>query len=260
MSFENLKIETTDGIAVVTVNRPDKLNALNARTIEELDQAFAALGGDPGVKGVILTGAGEKAFVAGADIAELAAAGPVEAREVGRKGQAVFSRIEALPKPVVAAVNGFALGGGCELALACHVRLASENARLGTPEVKLGLMCGYGGTQRLPRLVGRGRALELLLTGEMIDAAEALRIGLVNRVVPRERLLPEAFALLQKMLANGPVALRYTLEAVAAGLEMPLLEGQRLEATLFGVLCTTEDMKEGTRAFLEKRPPQFKGR
>jgi enoyl-CoA hydratase len=259
MSFENLKIETKDGIAVVTVNRPDKLNALNAHTIEELDLAFAALGGDAGVKGVILTGAGEKAFVAGADIAELAAAGPVEAREVGRKGQAVFSRIEGLPNPVVAAVNGFALGGGCELALACHVRLASENARLGTPEVKLGLMCGYGGTQRLPRLVGRGRALELLLTGEMIDAAEAWRIGLVNRVVPKERLLPEAVALLQRMLANGPVALRYTLEAVAGGLEMPLAEGQRLEATLFGVLCTTEDMKEGTRAFLEKRPPQFKG-
>ncbi|HEY6547113.1 MAG TPA: enoyl-CoA hydratase-related protein, partial [Vicinamibacteria bacterium] len=157
MSFENLKIETTDGIAVVTLSRPEKLNALNGRTIEELDVAFAALATDAGVKGVILTGAGEKAFVAGADIAELAAAGPVEAREVGRKGQAVFSRIESLPKPVVAAVNGFALGGGCELALACHVRLASENARLGTPEVKLGLMCGYGGTQRLPRLVGRGR-------------------------------------------------------------------------------------------------------
>jgi enoyl-CoA hydratase len=259
MSFENLKIETTDGIAVVTLSRPEKLNALNGRTIEELDVAFAALASDAGVKGVILTGAGEKAFVAGADIAELAAAGPLEAREVGRRGQAVFSRIEHLPKPVVAAINGFALGGGCELAMACHVRLASENARLGTPEVKLGLMCGYGGTQRLPRLIGRGRALELLLTGEMIDAAEAFRLGLVNRVVPKERLLPEATALLKKMLANGPVALRYTLEAVAAGLDLPLEEGQRLEATLFGVLCTTEDMKEGTRAFLEKRPPQFKG-
>jgi enoyl-CoA hydratase len=259
MSFDNLTIETTDGIAVVTLSRPEKLNALNGRTIEELDVAFAALASDAGVKGVILTGAGEKAFVAGADIAELAAAGPLEAREVGRRGQAVFSRIEHLPKPVVAAINGFALGGGCELAMACHVRLASENARLGTPEVKLGLMCGYGGTQRLPRLIGRGRALELLLTGEMIDAAEAFRLGLVNRVVPKERLLPEATALLKKMLANGPVALRYTLEAVAAGLDLPLEEGQRLEATLFGVLCTTEDMKEGTRAFLEKRPPQFKG-
>jgi enoyl-CoA hydratase len=160
---------------------------------------------------------------------------------------------------VVAAINGFALGGGCELALACHVRIASEGARLGTPEVKLGLMCGYGGTQRLPRLVGRGPALELLLTGEMVDATEALRLGLVNRVVPKDRLLPEAQALLGKMLANGPVSLRYTLEAVAAGLEMPLDEGQNLEATLFAVLCTTEDMKEGTKAFLEKRPPQFKG-
>jgi enoyl-CoA hydratase len=260
MSFQNLKVETGDGIAVVTVNRPDKLNALNARTIDELESAFTDLGEDAAVGGVVLTGAGEKAFVAGADISELAAAGPREAREVGLRGQAVFSRIEGLGKPVVAAVNGFALGGGCELALACHVRVASENARLGTPEVKLGIMCGYGGTQRLPRLVGRGRALEMLLTGEMIDAVEALRIGLVNRVVPRERLLPEAAALLKKMLANGPLALRYTLEAVAAGLDQPLSEGLRLEATLFSVLCTTEDMKEGTRAFLEKRPPQFKGK
>jgi enoyl-CoA hydratase len=171
----------------------------------------------------------------------------------------VFARIERLGKPVVAAINGFALGGGCELALACHVRIAAEGARLGTPEVKLGLMCGYGGTQRLPRLVGRGRALEVLLTGEMVDAQEAFRIGLVNRVVPKDRLLAEAQALLAKILANGPLSVRYTLEAVAAGLEMPLEEAQNLEATLFGVLCSTEDMKEGTRAFLEKRPAQFKG-
>ena len=259
MTYENLAIETKDGVAVVTVNRHDKLNALNGRTIDELDAAFAALGTDPGVRGVILTGAGEKAFVAGADIAELMTHGPTEARAVALRGQAVFSRIEHLPKPVVAAVNGFALGGGCELALACHIRLASENARLGTPEVKLGLMCGYGGTQRLPRLVGRGRALELLLTGEMIGAEEALRIGLVNRVVPREQLLPEAFSLLGKMLANGPIALRYTLDAVAAGLEMPLAEAQNLEATLFAVLAGTEDMKEGTKAFLEKRKAEFKG-
>ena len=208
---------------------------------------------------MILTGAGDKAFVAGADIAELRALGPVEARAFGRKGQAVFARIEKLPKPVVAAINGFALGGGCELALACHLRLAAEGARLGTPEVKLGLMCGYGGTQRLPRLVGRGRALEILLTGEMIDAPEALRIGLVNRVVAQDKLLPEAEALLRKMLANAPLSLRYTLEAVAAGLEMPLEEGQNLEATLFGLLSTTEDMKEGTTAFLEKRKALFKG-
>jgi enoyl-CoA hydratase len=259
VSYENLKIETKDGVAVVTVSRPEKLNALNARTIEELDLVFAALATDAGVRGVILTGAGEKAFVAGADIAELRALGPVEARAFARKGQAVFTRIEKLGKPVVAAINGFALGGGCELALACHVRLAAEGARLGTPEVKLGLLCGYGGTQRLPRLVGRGRALEILLTGEMIDAQEAWRIGLVNRVVPKDRLLLEAEALLRKMLANAPLSLRYTLEAVSAGSEMPLEEGQDLEATLFGLLSTTEDMKEGTTAFLEKRPAHFKG-
>ena len=259
MTYENLKIETQDGVAVVTVNRPDKLNALNNRTIDDLDLAFTALAADAGVRGVILTGAGEKAFVAGADIAELAALGPVEARAVSLKGQAVFSRIEGLGKPVVAAINGFALGGGCELALACHVRVAAEGARLGTPEVKLGLMCGYGGTQRLPRLVGRGRALEMLLTGEMIDAPEALRIGLVNRVVAKDRLLPEADGLIRKMLANAPLSLRYTLEAVASGLEVPLAEAQRLEATLFGLLSTTADMKEGALAFLEKRPPHFKG-
>jgi enoyl-CoA hydratase len=261
MPYENLNlVAREEGIAVLTVSRPDKLNALNARTVEELDAAFAALGADAEVKGVILTGAGEKAFVAGADIGELARLAPAEARAAARKGQAVLARIERLPKPVVAAINGFALGGGCELALACHVRVASENARLGTPEVKLGLMCGYGGTQRLPRLVGRGRALELLLTGEMVDAQEALRIGLVNRVVPKERLLEEAEALLRKMLANAPVSLRYTLEAVAAGLEMPLEEAQNLEATLFGVLCSSEDREEGTKAFLEKRPARFKGK
>jgi len=260
MSYETLKVETRDGFAVVTVNRPDKLNALNARTLEELGQAVEALAHDAAVGGVILTGAGEKAFVAGADIAELAACGPLEGRRLARRGQGLLDRIEGLGKPVVAAVNGFALGGGCELALACHVRVAAEGARLGTPEVKLGLMCGYGGTQRLARLVGRGRALELLLTGEMVDAQEALRIGLVNRVVPRERLLTEAEALLKKMLANGPLALRATLEAVGAGLDLPLSEGLRLEASLFAMLCASEDMKEGTGAFLEKRPPRFTGR
>ena len=260
LTLENLKVETKDAVAVVTVNRPDKLNALNGRTMDELDATFAALASDAGVRGVILTGAGEKAFVAGADIAELSAQGPTEARQIARKGQAMLLRIERLGKPVVAAINGFALGGGCELALACHLRIAAEGARLGTPEVKLGLMCGYGGTQRLPRLVGRGRALEILLTGEMVDAAEALRIGLVNRVVPKDRLLAEAQALLAKILANGPVAVRYSLEAVAAGLEMPLEEGQNLEATLFAVLATTEDMKEGTKAFLEKRPAKFQGK
>jgi enoyl-CoA hydratase len=260
MTFQNLIVSVQDGVAVVTVNRPDKLNALNDHTVEELDAAFAALASDDAVRGVILTGAGEKAFVAGADIGELSAQSPVQGQDRSRRGQAVLDRIERLGKPVVAAVNGFALGGGCELALACHVRVAAEGARLGTPEVKLGIMCGYAGTQRLPRLVGKGRALEMLLTGEMVDAQEAWRIGLVNRVVPKEKLLAESEALLRRMLANGPLSLRFTLDAVQAGLEMPLPEAQAHEATLFGLICTTEDMKEGTRAFLEKRPPKFQGR
>jgi enoyl-CoA hydratase len=260
MGYENLLLETRDGVAVVTVNRPDKLNALNDKTVAELDAVFRALAEDAAVRGVILTGSGEKAFVAGADIAELSTQSPIDGKERSVRGQRVLDRIERLGKPVIAAVNGFALGGGCELALACHVRLASENAKLGTPEVKLGIMCGYAGTQRLPRLVGRGRALEMLLTGEMVDAQEALRIGLVNKVVPREALLRESEALLRKMLANGPLSLRFTLEAVADGLEMPFDEAQGHEATLFGLICTSDDMKEGTRAFLEKRPAQFKGR
>jgi enoyl-CoA hydratase len=260
MSYQNLLVDARDGVAVVTVNRPDKLNALNDQTVEELDRAFAALGADEAVRGVILTGAGEKAFVAGADIGELSGQSPVAGQDRSRRGQRVLDRIEGLGKPVVAAINGFALGGGCELAMACHVRVAAEGARLGTPEVKLGIMCGYAGTQRLPRLVGRGRALEMLLTGEMVDAQEAWRIGLVNRVVPKDKLLDESHALLRKMLANGPLSLRFTLEAVRAGLETPFPEAQAHEATLFGLICTTEDMKEGTRAFLEKRPPKFQGR
>ena len=260
MAYETLIVETRDGVAFVTINRPDKLNALSDRTMEELDRAFESLAEDAAVRGVILTGAGEKAFVAGADIGELATQSPVEGRERSIRGQRVLDRIEGLGKPVIAAVNGFALGGGCELALACHVRVASESARMGTPEVKLGIMCGYGGTQRLPRLVGKGRALEMLLTGEMVDAPEALRIGLVNRVVPKDKLLAEAEALLRKMLANGPLSLRYVLEAVNGGLEMPLDEAQRAEATLFGLICSTGDMKEGTKAFLEKRPAKFQGK
>jgi enoyl-CoA hydratase len=260
MAYQNLLVETREGITFVTVNRPDKLNALNDRTVEEIDAAFAAVAADPAVRGVILTGAGEKAFVAGADIAELSTQSPVDGKERSIRGQRVLDRIERLGKPVIAAVNGFALGGGCELAMACHVRIASENAKLGTPEVKLGIMCGYAGTQRLPRLVGKGRALEMLLTGEMVDAAEALRIGLVNRVVPREKLLAEAEGLMRKILANGPVSLRFTLEAVNDGLETGFDEAQRQEATLFGLICTTEDMKEGTKAFLEKRPARFQGK
>jgi enoyl-CoA hydratase len=260
MSYQNLLVETRDNVTFVTINRPDKLNALDDRTVEELDAAFTAIGIDPATRGVVLTGSGEKAFVAGADIAELATQSPVDGRERSLRGQRVLDRIERLGKPVVAAINGFALGGGCELAMACHVRVASENAKLGTPEVKLGIMCGYAGTQRLPRLVGKGRALEMLLTGEMVDAAEALRIGLVNRVVPRPSLLAEAEGLLRKMLANGPVSLRFTLDAVADGLEMGFDEAQRNEATLFGLICTTEDMKEGTQAFLEKRPARFQGK
>jgi enoyl-CoA hydratase len=259
-SYENLLVEQRDGVAIVTINRPAKLNALNDKVMEELDACFASLAADDLVRGVILTGAGEKAFVAGADIAELSQQSPVGGKEKSIRGQRVLDRIEGLGKPVIAAVNGFALGGGCELAMACHVRVASENARLGTPEVKLGLMCGYAGTQRLSRLVGKGRALEILLTGEPVDAAEAYRIGLVNRVVPQDKLLAEAESLVRKMIASAPVSLRFTLEAVNAGLEMPFGQAQYLEATLFGLLCTTEDMKEGTTAFLEKRKAKFTGR
>jgi enoyl-CoA hydratase len=260
MAYENLLVEKRDGVAFVTVNRPDKLNALNGRTLEELDAVFSALATDAEVKGVLVTGAGDKAFVAGADIGELAGLDPEAGRSLSERGQRVFDRIEWLGKPVVAAVNGFALGGGCELALACHLRVASETASLGTPEVKLGLLCGYGGTQRLPRLVGRGAALEILLTGERVRADEALRLGLVNRVVGRDALLDEAESLLRKMIANGPLALRATLEAVHGGLDRPLAEAQAGEAQLFGELCGTEDAREGTRAFLEKRAPRFEGK
>lgn len=260
MGYENLQVDHTDGIAVVTVARPSKLNALNGRTLEELQAAFTALGTKQEVRGVVLTGAGEKAFVAGADIEELSGLDAESGRALSERGQQVFDRIEWLGKPVVAAINGFALGGGCELALACHVRIAAENASLGTPEVKLGLICGYGGTQRLPRLIGRGAALEMLLTGERVGAREALRLGLVNRVVPQEELLREARALLRKMIGNGPLALRATLEAVHGGLDRPLSEAQEGEAQLFGELCASADAVEGTRAFLDKRAPRFQGK
>ncbi|MFL5582459.1 MAG: enoyl-CoA hydratase/isomerase family protein [Gemmatimonadaceae bacterium] len=256
MPYSYLTLDVADRIATLTVNRPDKLNALNDATIRELGAAIDELRGREDVGGIILTGAG-RAFVAGADISELAGQTPVEAKARAQRGQEVFRRFETSPKPTVAAVNGFALGGGCELAMSCHVRLASEHAKFGQPEVKLGIGPGYGGSQRLPRLVGRGRALQLLLTGEMIDAQEAYRIGLANRVVPAAELLPAARAMVGAMIANGPLALAVCIEAVNFGLDAPLPDGLNLEANHFGLLSATADMQEGTRAFLEKRAPSF---
>lgn len=254
-----LLFELSDGIARVTIDRPDKLNALNATVISELGDAVTRIETDDAVRGIIVTGSGQKAFVAGADISELAEQGPIDGKARSMVGQLVFRRLERCGKPVVAAVNGFALGGGCELAMACHIRIASEHARFGQPEVKLGIGPGYGGTARLPRLVGKGRALELLLTGAMIDAAEAYRIGLVNRVVPAESLMKAAEAMLRTILENGPLAIRACLEAVDAGLETSLDQALLLEANHFGLLSGTEDMREGTRAFSEKRKAVFKG-
>jgi enoyl-CoA hydratase/carnithine racemase len=259
MSYETLLYEIRAGIAYVTVNRPQKLNALNQKAVHELIDCFERITAAAEARGVILTGAGEKAFVAGADINELAALTPTEARETALRGQALMNRIENLGKPVVAAVNGFALGGGCELAMACSLRIASDNALFGQPEVKLGIIPGYAGTQRLPRLVGKGRALEMILSGEPISAQEAWRIGLANQVVGPSDLIPAAEEAIQKILANGPVAVRYALEAVNRGMEMAETEGEQLEANLFALCCATADMNEGTRAFLEKRPAQFKG-
>jgi enoyl-CoA hydratase len=258
VAYQTLTVTVTDRIATITVNRPDKLNALNDATIVELGQAIEEARTRDDVGGVILTGAG-RAFVAGADISDLAVQSPVQARARSLRGQTIFRRFEACPKPVVAAVNGFALGGGCELAMACHVRVASEAAKFGQPEVKLGTMPGYGGTLRLPRLVGRGRALQLLMTGEIIDAAEALRIGLVNRVVPDAELLSAARTMVEQMLANAPLAIALCLESVDRGLDMPLADGQALEAGFFGLLAATADMSEGVRAFLDKRAPRFSG-
>jgi len=258
MSYDSLLIEDTNGVRWITLNRPDKLNALNRAMVAELDEAVAAAGDDETVYAVVLTGAGEKAFVAGADISELNTLGPVEAKEFALKGQAVFNRVERLRKPVIAAVNGFALGGGCELAMACHIRVASSNAVLGQPEVKLGLIPGYAGTQRMPRLVGKGRALEILLTGRNIAAEEAERIGLVNLVCQPEELAETVAGLLRKILANGPLAVAHCIEAVNHGLDMPFDEGCMLEATLFGVGAASDQMREGTSAFLEKRKAVFR--
>jgi len=259
MAYETLLYDVADGLARITINRPEKLNALNGTVIRELGEVAVAVAADTAVHAVILTGAGPKAFVAGADISELTTQGPMDGKARARAGQLVFRALERLNKPVVAAVNGFALGGGCELAMACHIRIASDTAKFGQPEVKLGLLPGYGGTVRLPRIVGKGRALELLLTGSIIDAAEALRIGLVSRVVPADRLISEAEALVRGIMEQGPLAVRSVLEAVDAGFEMSQEDALLLEANLFGLLSSTDDMREGTRAFLEKRKPAFEG-
>lgn len=258
-SFENLRYAKKNQTAFITINRPKVLNALNALTIQELGRAFQSVRDDDDVRVAIVSGEGEKAFVAGADINELALLDAVDGHALSVRGQVVFSLVESCGKPVIAAVNGFALGGGCELALACTFRIASENARFGQPEVKLGIIPGFGGTQRLPRLVGQGRALQILLTGEMIHAEEALRIGLVNEVLPADELLPRAEALARKIIANAPLATHYCLDAVNKGLNLPLAEGLAYEAAMFGLCSSTADKNEGTEAFLEKRTAQFKG-
>jgi enoyl-CoA hydratase len=258
--MDNVKTENRDGVFVITIDRPKVLNALNAQTVAEIGEAFTAARGDDSVRCVILTGSGEKAFVAGADINELAQMTPITGKAVAEKGQRVFRAIERFPKPVIAAVNGFALGGGCELALACHIRIASEKAQMGLPEVTLGIIPGYGGTQRMARLLGKGKALELILTGDRIGAAEAERIGLVNKVVPPDQLMSAAEEMARTIAKRGPLAVSAAIEAVMSGSEMPFEEGQFLEATLFGLLASTEDMREGMAAFLEKRTPNFQNR
>jgi enoyl-CoA hydratase len=260
MNYENLLYEVRDAIAYITFNRPKVLNALNRRTMQELLVALGQAKLDENVRVVILTGAGEKAFIAGADINELAQQTPVDGKEMSIFGQGVLRILETMGKPSIAAINGFALGGGCELALACSIRIASRNAKLGQPEVKLGILPGYGGSQRLARLCGKGVAHELVLGGDMISADEAMRIGLVNHVYEPAELMPAAETLGKKIAANAPLAVQYAMEAIEHGMEMPQEEGLFLEATLFGLCCATEDMREGTRAFLEKRAAQFKGK
>lgn len=260
MAYENILYEKRDGIGYITFSRPKVLNALNRKTIEELHEALVDARKDEAVRVLILTGAGEKSFVAGADIGELAVQTPVNGKEFSLYGQSVLHLLETMGKPSICAINGFALGGGCELALSCTIRIASKTAKLGQPEVKLGILPGYGGSQRLARLCGKGMAHELCLTGEMITAEEALRIGLVNHIYEPTELIPAAEAMAKKIIANGPIAVKFTMEAIERGTEMPLEEGLFLEATLFGVACATEDMREGTKAFLEKRLAQFKGK
>jgi len=259
MPYQSVTLAASGGIATLTVNRPDKLNALNAETMRELGQAIDEVREREDIRGLIVTGAG-RAFIAGADISELAKENAISARKLATEGQRILRLFATSPKAVIAAINGFALGGGCELALACHIRIASEQSKFGQPEVKLGLCPGYGGTQRLARLVGQGRALQLLLTGETIDAAEAYRIGLVNRIVAPEALIATATEMMKQILANGPLAVAACIEAVTLGLDMSLEGGLALEANHFALLAGTSDMREGTKAFLEKRPAEFQGK
>ncbi len=260
MDYKNLIVKREKDLGWIIINRPDKLNALNKETIKELEAAFLSHQNDQDVRAVILTGSGEKAFAAGADIEELSRLDLTSGREYVLAGQNLTKSIENFPKPVLAAINGYALGGGNELALACHLRLASERAKMGQPEVKLGLIPGFGGTQRLSRLVGKGKALELILSGKIIGAAEALKIGLVNKVVASEDLLPACKALAKEIVANAPLALQFAIEAINKGLDRSLEKGLLLEAELFGRVCSTEDSKEGTKAFLAKRPANFQGK
>jgi enoyl-CoA hydratase len=260
MTFDNLLIERDDAVAIVTLNRPKVLNALNGQTLTELASAMTSFKNDAAVRVVVLTGAGEKSFVAGADINELAALSPVAGKEHARHGQQIFDAIEQLGKPVIAAINGFALGGGCELAMACTLRIAADTARFGQPEINLGLIPGYAGSQRLPRLVGKGVALEILLTGDMINAPRAYEIGLVNRVVPAAELMAEAKKLAHTLAAKAPIAVRYILDAVHQGLDTPFAQGEYLETALFGTIASSEDMREGTKAFLEKRKAAWQGK